>query len=269
MNIYFTKRLLGQWSHAQGKAAVSFDLGMTQRNVGRKRLEEIVGDINMKLGGERLKENYIYLLKKGEIYRLALFHDSHFYKLKMMNGFREPVLEIDGIRMHVIRGFSSANDHINEIMKLIDGNRGSCLEICSGLGYWTSGLSKRYGKVVTIEKSKAVIALAKLNPHSRGLFSRNVKRIYGDAFGKVGKIREKFDCVVHDPPRYTHAPQLYSNEFYGMLRERLNPGGRLFHYTGTFTSHGGFHANIGKSLESAGFRDVKRIERMQGFIARL
>ena len=108
-----------------------------------------------------------------------------------------------------------------------------------------------------------------INPYSKKLFSKNVKRMHGDAFEKVPKIKETFDFIVHDPPRYSHASQLYVLEFYRMLRARLNPGGKLFHYTGTLTSQGNLHHHIKNNLKIAGFETVRRVDRLQGFIASL
>jgi hypothetical protein len=269
MNIYFTRRLLEEWGSAQKSMITSFDLGISQRKASKRRIREIVGTINRGLKGEHVKDNYLYLLKGNEIYKLALFHEGHFYKLRTFKDFREPVLEIDGLRMQLIKEFGSAKEYADGILKELGIRKGTCLECCTGLGYITSELAEKCEKVVTIENSKAVLALAKLNPYSKRLFSKNVKRIHGDAFEKVPKIKETFDYVIHDPPRYSHASQLYNLEFYRMLRERLNPGGKLFHYTGTLTSQGDLNGRIRNDLEKAGFRNVRRIEKLQGFIASL
>ena len=41
------------------------------------------------------------------------------------------------------------------------------------------------------------------------------------------------DAVLHDPPRFGIAGELYSQSFYDQLARVLRPRGRLFHYTGT------------------------------------
>ncbi|MCX6774398.1 MAG: methyltransferase [Candidatus Micrarchaeota archaeon] len=269
MKIYFTKRSLQEWQEAEGKITASLDLGLTEKQVSKKRIREIAKKIGEKLKDERIKDNYVYLLKNDELYKLALFHQGHFYKLRMFKDFKEPVLEIDGLRMQLVKEFNSAEEYANGIIKELGIRKGTCLECCTGLGYITSQLSVICEKVVTIENSKAVLALARLNPYSKRMFSKNVKRIHGDAFEKVPKIKETFDYIIHDPPRYSHASQLYVPEFYKMLRKRLNPGGKLFHYTGTLTSQGDLNGRIRNDLGNAGFKNVKRIEKLQGFIASL
>ena len=42
-----------------------------------------------------------------------------------------------------------------------------------------------------------------------------------------------FDAVLHDPPRFGIAGELYSQAFYDHLARVLKPRGVLFHYTGT------------------------------------
>jgi spermidine synthase len=41
------------------------------------------------------------------------------------------------------------------------------------------------------------------------------------------------DAILHDPPRFGIAGELYSQAFYDQLARVIRRGGRLFHYTGT------------------------------------
>ena len=66
-----------------------------------------------------------------------------------------------------------------------------------------------------------------------------------------------FDCVLHDPPRFGIAGELYSLVFYEQLARVLKRGGRLFHYTGSpnkLTSGRDVPREVAKRLEKAGFR---------------
>jgi hypothetical protein len=65
-----------------------------------------------------------------------------------------------------------------------------------------------------------------------------------------------FDAVLHDPPRFGIAGELYSQVFYDHLSRVLKRKGRLFHYTGTpnkLTSGRDVPAEVSKRLERAGF----------------
>ena len=65
------------------------------------------------------------------------------------------------------------------------------------------------------------------------------------------------DALLHDPPRFGIAGELYSQTFYGELARVLRRGGRLFHYTGSpnkLTSGRDVPREVAKRLEKAGFR---------------
>ena len=53
------------------------------------------------------------------------------------------------------------------------------------------------------------------------------------ARGSANSRMRSFGAVLHDPPRFGLAGELYSQAFYDELARVLRPGGRLFHYTGT------------------------------------
>ena len=65
------------------------------------------------------------------------------------------------------------------------------------------------------------------------------------------------DAVLHDPPRFGIAGELYSQAFYAQLARVLRRGGKLFHYTGSpnrLTSGRDVPREVQKRLQSAGFR---------------
>ncbi|HSX64897.1 MAG TPA: SAM-dependent methyltransferase, partial [Pseudoxanthomonas sp.] len=64
------------------------------------------------------------------------------------------------------------------------------------------------------------------------------------------------DALLHDPPRFGIAGELYSQVFYDQLARVLRRGGRLFHYTGNpnkLTSGRDVPREVAKRLEKAGF----------------
>ncbi len=62
--------------------------------------------------------------------------------------------------------------------------------------------------------------------------------------------------MLHDPPRFGIAGELYSQAFYDQLARVLRRRGRLFHYTGTpnrLTSGRDVPGEVAKRLRAAGF----------------
>ena len=65
------------------------------------------------------------------------------------------------------------------------------------------------------------------------------------------------DALLHDPPRFGIAGELYSQAFYDQLARVVRRGGRLFHYTGTpnaLTSGRDVPKEVARRLQAAGFR---------------
>lgn len=216
-------------------------------------------------------KNFLYAKKGKEFYKLALF-DKHFYKLRLYN--RVPILEIDGVRMYLLKNFKSPLDYAKEIItQLRIGKNDVVLDTCMGLGYTAMAAAKTAGKVITCELNRAVLQLAKWNPLSHSLFSSsNIEFKQGDIASVVTGLKKKsFDIVIHDPPRFSHAPQLYSSSFYRELFRICKSRSRLFHYVGSLgKTHRGrkIEKEVAKRLEQTGFEDIRYTERLQGLFFR-
>ena len=80
---------------------------------------------------------------------------------------------------------------------------------------------------------------------------------------------ESFTCIIHDPPTFSLAGDLYSGEFYRQLHRRLRRKGRLFHYIGDLESRSGRNVARGvvRRLQEAGFARVVRRPRAFGVVA--
>ena len=62
--------------------------------------------------------------------------------------------------------------------------------------------------------------------------------------------------MLHDPPRFGIAGELYSQAFYDELARVLKRRGKLFHYTGTpnkLTSGRDVPSEVARRLRAAGF----------------
>ncbi len=217
------------------------------------------------LKNKKIKENLIYIYD-GSLYKAAIFN-NHYYQLKI---FKEiPILEIDGLRMHLIKDFKTPFDYGKELVKELKIKKNSkILECCVGLGYITKELL-RFGYVVGIEKSKEVLELAKINPFSKHLFnSKNLKLIISDVIEFLKDDKEEYDYIIHDPPRYSLAPSLYSSGCYNLFYNHLKKGGKLYHYVGSLGSKKGrkIEEEVIKRLKKVGFKRVVYYKKLQAVI---
>ena len=65
-----------------------------------------------------------------------------------------------------------------------------------------------------------------------------------------------FDAILHDPPRFGIAGELYSQVFYDELARVIRRKGKLFHYTGSpnkLTSGRDVPNEVASRLRRAGF----------------
>ena len=109
-----------------------------------------------------------------------------------------------------------------------------------------------------------MIAIARQNPYSRELFeNEKIERIIGDVYYEIRKFKdEHFNFIIHDPPRISIAPELYSLEFYTQLFRVLKVNGRVLHYVGRPGIRQGkrYLKGIIRRLRLAGFSRIKKDE---------
>ena len=226
-------------------------------------------------GGEELgldelrgmREGFIYYFDGRCLKVLALSEGGRYYKLRPVGPDTAPTLEISGIHMHNIAGTTPIKDARRKV-RLAGVRAGDrVLDICTGLGY-TAILSRKIGaKVLSVEKDPNVLMMARYNPWSRGLVDVNI--ILGDAAEVVEYVDGPFDRIIHDPPRFALAGELYGYEFYSKLYRVLRPGGILFHYTGYPGKRRGVDVQRGVAtrLRRSGF-EVVRVIRGYCIVAR-
>jgi predicted methyltransferase len=80
-----------------------------------------------------------------------------------------------------------------------------------------------------------------------------------------------FDAVLHDPPRFGIAGELYSQSFYDELARVLKRRGKLFHYTGTpnkLTTGRDVPAEVANRLRRAGFEPQMKLDGVLAIKAR-
>jgi uncharacterized protein len=167
-----------------------------------------------------------------------------------------PTFEIDGIKMlptaHVCP-YADAERKVN----LIEPRGKVILDTCGGLGYFAAWcLNGGAQQVLSYEQSSDVLWLRGLNPWSP-TSSSALTLFHADIVEQVVSLPDaSIDAVLHDPPRFGLAGNLYSQAFYDQLARVLKRRGRLFHYTGTpnkLTSGRDVPNEVAKRLEQAGF----------------
>jgi predicted methyltransferase len=186
-----------------------------------------------------------------------------------------PVFEIDGVKMLVSEKVSPWQDAGAKVA-LIEPRGKAILDTCGGLGYFAAWCLQGGARTIaSFEKNPDVLWLRDLNPWSPAAGGA-LCLAQGDVAVEIAELADaSFDAILHDPPRFGIAGELYSQAFYDQLARVIRPGGRLFHYTGTpnkLTSGRDVPKEVEKRLKRAGFatravmdgvvgaRDKKRTE---------
>jgi len=246
-------------------AATSLDLGLSAVQV---RLD--AGGATLPDGHQipwetleqiRAEVTACFAIRDGEAVKIQAFSPelNRFYSLYPTQ--RAPTLLVSGIPMHRIQGTDPHQDTLQKV-RTVAPITDQVLDTCTGLGYTAIEAARTADRVVTIELDPAVLEVARLNPWSRSLFeSPRIRQIVGDAFDEVGSFEDSsFSRILHDPPTFSLAGDLYGGEFYRELFRVLKRGGRLFHYIGDLESRLGRNVARGvvSRLQEAGFSRVVR-----------
>ena len=167
-----------------------------------------------------------------------------------------PTFEIDGIKMLPTAHVSPYADAERKVA-LIQPQGKAILDTCGGLGYFAVWcLAGNARQVLSFEKNEDVIWLRGLNPWSPEAGGALTLR-HGDIAEQIVALPAgSMDAILHDPPRFGIAGELYSQVFYDQLARVLRRKGRLFHYTGTpnkLTSGRDVPREVVKRLRLAGF----------------
>jgi hypothetical protein len=255
-------------------ATISLDLGLTESSV-RLEAERVTFPGGQWLAWKEILEIAgsplaCFVVGHGDAEKVQHFSEAfnRFYSLMPTAG--APTLLVSGIAMHRIQGIEPHQDTLRKLRPLAPIT-GRVLDTCTGLGYTAVEAARTAEWVVTIELDPAVLDVARQNPWSRQLFeSRRIEQVIGDAYEKVQDLADgSFARIIHDPPMFSLAGELYSGEFYRQLVRLLSAGGRLFHYIGDLDSRSGRNVVRGvmRRLDEAGFRRVVRRPEAFGVVA--
>jgi uncharacterized protein len=171
-----------------------------------------------------------------------------------------PTFEIDGIKMLPSAQLSPFEDARRKVA-LIEPRGKRVLDTCGGLGYFAAcALETGVAQLHSFEKNADVLWLRTLNPWSPDAAASDgrLQLAHADVAQAIAAIAsDSMDALLHDPPRFGIAGDLYAQTFYDQLARVLRRGGRLFHYTGSpnkLTSGRDVPREVAKRLEKAGFR---------------
>jgi len=242
------------------------DFGLQKVRVSRGKTQALIeGEFSLNFR-EKVKDNRCYLLDNQGLRDISFFSSqtNRFYKLVPTADW--PTISISSVPMH--RLSSPKKDTQNKISLIKP--YGEVLDTCMGLGYSAILASRTAARVITFEKDENVLAIAKINPFSQELFySQNISIRSADIFLAIRNMEEQsFDCVVHDPPTFKLAGELYSEEFYSSIMQVLKTGGKFFHYTPLYKIKQGFDfpRTVGKRLKTAGFKQISYSKEASGFL---
>lgn len=179
---------------------------------------------------EKCKERTVYYWRDGE-FAPASRYSTSLIKL-VPTEWGTPTFEIDGIKMLVSEKLSPYQDAQAKVA-LIEPRGKVVLDTCGGLGYFAAWcLGGGAARIVSFEKNPDVIWLRSLNPWSPQTGGA-LSLTEGDVSEKIVELPDgSVDAILHDPPRFGIAGELYSQTFYDQLARVLKRGGRMFHYTG-------------------------------------
>lgn len=173
-----------------------------------------------------------------------------------------PTFEIDGIKMLPTAKASPLEDARRKVA-LIEPRGKQVLDTCGGLGYFAACcIEAGAAHIHSFEKNADVLWLRSINPwspdHNAPRIGDQITLAHADVVQAItGLADASVDAVLHDPPRFGIAGELYSQVFYDQLARVLRRGGRLFHYTGSpnrLTSGRDVPREVASRLEKSGFK---------------
>ena len=253
---------------------VSLDLNLSRAQVTLDALGVVLPD------GQRLDwqavaeiqaaESGCFVIEAGGARAIQFFSEQtgRVYSLYPTSG--APTMLVSGIPMHRIKDTDPHADTLEKI-RAVRPVLGQVLDTATGLGYTAIQASQTANHVTTIELDPAALQVCRLNPWSQALFDNpKITQRIGDSYDVVAELESgSFTRIIHDPPVFALAGDLYSGDFYRQLHRLLRNQGTLFHYIGDPDSKSGrsITAGVLRRLQQAGFRQVSRAPRAFGVVA--
>ena len=268
------KEILKGFQEKKDRVEVSLDLGLTTAPLLLANNEVVFPD-GQKLNLKQLKkiqknEQKCYFVVDNDIQPVNVFSEQTGWMRTLYPTKSAPTTLVSGFLMHRIKNIDPLTDTKKKVGVLGNIHGGEILDTCFGLGYTAIELAKS-GKVTTVEIDPGAIELARLNPYSSPLFSNSqIEIILGDIREVIKSFSDnQFSSVLHDPPSFRIADELYSLDFYKELYRILKNGGVLFHYIGDPESPLGMRVTKGviERLKEVGFFHIEQKKEAFGVVA--
>ncbi len=263
-------------AHNQGADAIdlSLDLGLTSTELMLQPGGLLLPDGStvswQDLEQISKSESGCYSIEHGIPHAIQFYSEltDRLYSLYPTHG--APTMLVSGIPMHRIKDTDPHQDTLEKI-RSIKPVVGKVLDTATGLGYTAIEAAHTAENVTTVELDRAALEVCRCNPWSQGLFNNpKITQLVGDSFDVVaGMEAGSFTRVIHDPPAFSLAGDLYSGEFYHELHRVMRNHSLLFHYIGDPESKSGRNITAGviRRLEQVGFWQVRRAPRAFGVVA--
>jgi hypothetical protein len=271
---YQAEVVLNAWARKEVTVSLSLDLGIsaTQLNLDENGLHLPVGSILPwgqleKIAGS---SSGCYVIEESVAQAIQFYSEATDRLFSLYPTSSAPTMLISGIPMHRIK---ETDPHIDTLEKIraVKPVVGQVLDTATGLGYTAIEAARTAEHVTTIELDQAALEVCRLNPWSQELFDNpKITQLIGDSFDVVAGLPDaSFTRLIHDPPAFSLAGDLYSSEFYRELYRVMRNHSLLFHYIGDPESKSGrsITAGVIRRLEQIGFRQVRRAPRAFGVVA--
>ena len=260
---------------SDGAAQSSMDLGITGCSVDVANENAVFpdGTVVSRAALDRIakSDRGCFEIIDGEPVAIQQFSEATGYMRSLAATKGAPTMLVSGIPMHRVKNTDPMQD-TREKIEALGTIHGKVLDTATGLGYTGILAAKKADKVVTVEIDPVAIEIAKRNPWSRELFDNcKIEIVIADIDEKIEEFDAgEFSAIIHDPPTFQFAGELYSLDFYKKLYRVLSRKGTLFHYIADPDSKLGERMTKGvmKRLHEAGFAKVERRPRAFGVVAR-
>ena len=270
---YQIKSLLAVRPEAPTTKSVSLDLNLSRQEIQLTSAGTILPD-GQRLSWDSLEqmaanENACYLVRDGAGQKIQFFSSAFNRVHTLYPTTGAPTMLVSGLPMHRIKGIDPYQD-TQQKLKTVQPLTGRVLDTTMGLGYTAIQAAQTALEVVTIELDPAVVEVCRLNPWSQPLFTLpHITRRVGDSYVEIETFPDhSFSRIIHDPPTFSLAGELYSTEFYRQLYRVLAHKGRLFHYIGDLNSRSGrgVARGVSRRLRKVGFRKVVQKRKAFGLV---
>jgi predicted methyltransferase len=216
-------------------------------------------------------ENACFHIQDNTAVKINLFSEELQRAYSLLPTQSAPTMLVSGITMHRIINSDPHRDTLEKI-RAAGKMTGDVLDTTMGLGYTAIQAAQTAAAVQTIELDPTVVEVCRLNPWSQDLFTNpKITRHVGHCWDVIEDefADDQFSTIIHDPPMFNMAGELYSADFYRELYRILKPRGRLFHYIGNPDSKSGAKVTRGtiRRLKEVGFGRVSPQPRAFGVLA--